>query len=68
MESPVTFSRSSTDKPVLIVLFVNRRGDDGKTRGRQQALSHKLGWLENEMDIKLARCASSPLSVTGFVT
>ncbi len=28
------------------------------------SLSHKLGWLESEMDIKLARCASSPLSVT----
>ncbi len=28
------------------------------------ALSHKLGWLESEMDIKLVRCASSPLSVT----
>ncbi len=30
----------------------------------KRALSHKLGWLESEMDIKLARCASSPLSVT----
>ena len=28
------------------------------------ALSHKLGWPESEMDIKLGRCASSPLSVT----
>ncbi len=28
------------------------------------ALSHKLGWPENEMEIKLARCANSPLSVT----
>ncbi len=28
------------------------------------ALSHKLGWPESEMDIRLPRCASSPLSVT----
>ena len=27
-------------------------------------MSHKLGWPESEIDIKLARCAGSPLSVT----
>ncbi len=31
---------------------------------RGLALSHKLGWPGSEMDIKLARCASSHLSVT----
>jgi len=37
MESPLTFSRSRTDQPVLVVLFLNRRSDDGKTRGRRRS-------------------------------
>jgi hypothetical protein len=31
---------------------------------RRATLSHKLGWPESQIDIRLGRCAISPLSVT----
>ncbi len=42
----------------------SNRGQPHRAQCPSWALSHKLGWPESEMDIKLARCASSPLRVT----
>ncbi len=63
---PIIFTDDAPAMPLAVLgyqvgqnVFVNDAG-----QWASGALSHKLGWPESEMDIKLARCASSPLSVT----